>query len=78
MCPRESVAAWAAHLRTSYPTLIFSASGDGPKTLKEALGVTPALGLLSEWTKQKGEDLIVAVVGTTNVSSCLHYLSFAK
>jgi hypothetical protein len=71
MCPRESVAAWAAHLRTSHPTLIFSSSGDGPKAFKDALGVTAALELLGEWTRQKDEDLIVAIVGTTNVSLCL-------
>ena len=70
MCPRESVDAWAAHLRPSYPTLIFSASGDGPKALQDALGVTAALELLGEWANQKGDDLFVAVVGTTNVSLC--------
>jgi len=68
ICPRESVAAWTAHLRTSYPTLIFSASGDGPKAFQDALGVTAVLEILGEWAKQKGEDLTVAVVGTTNVS----------
>lgn len=71
MCPRESVAAWAAHLRTSYPTLVFSASGDGPKTFEDALGVEVALELLGEWATQKGDDLVVAVVGITNVSFCL-------
>ena len=71
MCPRESVAAWATHLRISHPTLIFSSSGDGPKGFKDALGVTAALELLGEWTKQKNEDLIVGIVGTTNVSVCI-------
>lgn len=70
MCPRESVAAWAADLRASRPVLIFSASvsGDGQKASKDAPGVAAALELLGGWTKQKGEDLVVAVVGTTNVS----------
>ena len=63
------MAAWAAYLRTSYPTLIFSASGDGPEASKDTLGVTAALELLGEWSKEKGEDLVVAIVGTTNVSS---------
>jgi len=65
------VAAWAAHLRTSHPTLVFSAPGDGTKASKDALGVTPVLELLGEWTMLKGDDLVVAVVGTTNVSLCL-------
>jgi hypothetical protein len=69
MCPRESVAAWAAYLRTSHPTLVFSASGDGSKAFRGyALGVTAALELLGEWATQKGDDLVIAVVGTTNVS----------
>lgn len=71
MCPRESVAAWAAHLRATHPTLIFSASGDGPKAFRDALGVTMALELLGGWAEQKREDLVVAVIGTTNVSPCL-------
>lgn len=62
------MAAWAAYLRTSHPTIIFSASGDGPEASKDSLGVTAALGLLGEWSKEKGEDLVVAVAGTTNVS----------
>lgn len=74
MCPKESVAAWAAYLRSSNPTLIFSASGDGQKAFQGALGVTATLELLGEWGKQKGEDLIVAVVGTTNVSPYLPLL----
>jgi len=78
MCPRESVAAWTLHLRTSFPTLIFSASGDEPKAVKDALGVTAALELLGEWATQKGEDLVVSVVGTTNVSFCLLLLHFTK
>lgn len=65
------MAAWAAHLRTSHPTLIFSASGDGSREFKDTLGVTATLELLGEWTKQKGENLTVAVIGATNVSSCL-------
>ena len=68
MCPKESVAAWAAHLRTLHPTLVFSASRDEQKAFRNALGVTPALELLGEWAKQKGDDLVVAVVGATNVS----------
>lgn len=77
MCPRESVAAWAAYLRASHPTLIFSASGDGPKAFQNALGVNTALELLGEWAEQKNEDLVVAVVGTTNVgkSSVINALS---
>jgi len=58
-------------LRSSHPTLVFSASGDGAKAFKDALGVTPLLELLGEWATLKGDDLIVAVVGTTNVSFCL-------
>jgi nuclear GTP-binding protein len=68
MCPRESVVAWATHLRTSHLTLVFSASGDGSGTFKDALGVTTVLELLGEWATQKGCDFVVAVVGTTNVS----------
>ena len=68
LCPREPVAVWAAYLRKSHPTLIFSASRDGPEVFKDSLGVTAALELLGEWSKEKGEDLVVAVVGTTNVS----------
>jgi len=71
MCCREPVAAWAAYLRTAYPTLIFSASGDGPEGFKDSLGVAAALDLFGEWSEEKGEDLVVAVVGTTNVSSRL-------
>ena len=74
MCPRESVAAWTAHLRTSHPTLVFSASGDGAKSSRDALGVTAVLELLGEWATLKGDDLIVGVIGTTNVSFCLHSL----
>ena len=59
---------WAAYLRTSHPTLIFSASGDRPGVSEDSLGVTAALELLGEWSKERGEDLVVAVVGTTNVS----------
>lgn len=71
------MAAWAAYLRASHPTLIFSASGDGPKAFQNALGVTTALELLGEWAKQKNEDLVVAVVGTTNVSHPLPRSRFA-
>lgn len=78
MCPRESIVAWAAHLRTSHPTLVFSASGDGSGAIKDALGVTAVLGLLGEWTMQKGSDLIVAVVGTTNVSFHFAWLASTK
>ena len=78
LCPREPVAVWAAYLRTSHPTLIFSTSGDGPGVSKESLGVTAALKLLGEWSKEKGEDLVVAVVGTTNVSPYPLVLSFAN
>jgi hypothetical protein len=78
MCPRESVAAWAAHLRASHPTLIFSASGDGPKAFRDAAGTTVTLDLLSEWAEQKGDDLVVAVVGTTNVSFYLSRLYLAN
>ena len=72
------MAAWAAYLRTLHPTLIFSASGDGSRAFKDALGVTTALELLGECVTQKGEDLIVAVVGTTNVSFDLSLCSFTK
>jgi hypothetical protein len=78
MCPMESVTAWAAYLRASHPTLIFSASGNGPKAFQDALGVTVTLELLGEWAKQKGEDLVVAVVGTTNVSLRLLELYLSK
>lgn len=78
MCPRESVVSWAAHLRASHPTLVFSASGDGSGVFKGALGVTVMLELLSEWATQKGSDLIVAVVGTTNVSFCFPQLDLTK
>ena len=78
MCPRESVVAWAAHLRVSHPTLIFSASGDGSEAFKDALGVTAVLGLLGKWTMQKGSDLVVAVVGTTNVSFHFAWLGSTK
>ena len=70
------MAAWAAYLRTSHPTIIFSASGDGPEASKDSLGVTAALELLGEWSKEKGKDLVVAVVGTTNVGSCPLFLPF--
>lgn len=63
------MAAWAAHLRKSYPTLIFSGAEDGSKAHQNALGVTAALELFGEWAKQKDKDLVVALVGTTNVSS---------
>ena len=36
------------------------------------------LELLSEWATQKGSDLIVAVVGTTNVSFCFPQLDLTK
>jgi len=72
------VAVWAGYLRTSHPTLIFSASGDGLEVSKDSLGVTAALELLGEWSKEKGKDLVVAVVGTTNVSSRPLLLSFAN
>ena len=78
MCPRESVSAWAANLRASHPTLIFSAPGDGPKAFQDALGVTAALELLGEWAEQKGSDLVVAVIGTTNVSVCPSWFHKAK
>jgi nuclear GTP-binding protein len=78
MCPRESVSAWATHLRASHPTLIFSVPGDGPKAFQDALGATTALELLREWAEQKGEDLVVAVIGTTNVSPYLPWLFIAK
>ena len=65
------MAAWMSYLRTSHPTLVSSASGDGAKAFRDALGVTSVLELLSEWTTLKGDDLVVAVVGTTNVSFCL-------
>ena len=73
-CARESVCAWAAHLRASQTTLIFSATGDGPKAPQDALGATTSLELLSEWAEQKDEDLVVAVISTTNVSPCLSWL----
>ena len=78
MCPRESVAAWAASLRASHPTLIFSVPGDGSKVPKDTLGFTAAFELLSEWATQKEDDLTVAVVGTTNVSLYLSRLYFTK
>ena len=78
MCPRESVAAWAAHLRTSHPTLVFSASGNGRNEFQDLLGVTASLELLGQWAAQKDEDLVVAVVGTTNVSSYIPWLSSAE
>lgn len=68
------MAAWIAYLRTSHPTLVFSASGDGTKAFRDALGVTAVLELLSEWATLKGDDLVVAVVGTTNVSFSFHSL----
>lgn len=71
MCPRESVAAWAGYLRTSHPTLMLSVSGDGSGAFKDVPGVSTTLELFGEWATQKGDDLVVAVVGTTNVSICL-------
>ena len=78
MCPRESIAAWAAHLRMLHPTLVFSASGDGSGAFKGALGVTVMLELLGEWATQKGSDLVVAVVGATNVGFHFAWLDFTK
>ena len=72
------MAAWAAHLRTSHPTLVFSASGNGRSEFQDPLGVTASLELLGQWAAQKGEDLVVAVVGTTNVSSYIPWLSSAE
>ena len=52
---------------------MLSVSGDGPGAFKDALGATAALELFGGLAAQKGGDLTVAVVGTTNVSVCLAY-----
>lgn len=79
--PREVVSSWSAHLRTSYPTLLFrSASaflpstestpskGKGKARADDALGLDALLSLLGQWSQSHSTDkpFTVAVVGFTN------------
>ncbi|KAM6495364.1 hypothetical protein JOM56_008070 [Amanita muscaria] len=71
-CPRESLASWAAYLRTEYPTLLFrSAAAFLPSThdqtkhkskgkmrprVDDGVGVEAVLELLGQWAQEKGGD----------------------
>ncbi|KAI0035639.1 P-loop containing nucleoside triphosphate hydrolase protein [Vararia minispora EC-137] len=80
-CPRETVAAWAAHLRRDYPTALFrSASaflpvvhdsvaqkGKGKAPVTDAWGVEAIQEILGQWAQEKGDmPLKVAVIGWIN------------
>lgn len=79
--------AWAAQLRTQYPTFVFrSASSFLPSDLQpqskgkekeradDALGVSSILSCLSEWS-HSDQPLVVAVTGVTNVTFWKHHSS---
>ncbi|VDC06260.1 unnamed protein product [Peniophora sp. CBMAI 1063] len=80
-CPREYVARWAAHLRTTHPTVLFRsataflppAPGATAQKGKAVAATTDALGTdavrhhLEQWAAEHGEGALkVAVVGLTN------------
>ncbi|KIJ70379.1 hypothetical protein HYDPIDRAFT_78599 [Hydnomerulius pinastri MD-312] len=81
--PRESLGQWLAHLRSTYSVLPFrvssafipSATPFEPPTKKIKTGPTDdALGIKALWShfddlakKKKGDELVVAVTGVTNV-----------
>ncbi|KAF8075980.1 GTP-binding protein [Lyophyllum atratum] len=75
-CPRESVAAWAAHLRSQHPTVLFrsataflpagpvasvKAKGKAKACADDGLGVDAVLACLGEWAKMKKGDKPLAV-----------------
>jgi nuclear GTP-binding protein len=80
-CPREPTAAWAAHLRTEHPTLLFRAAssflphdptkgkGKEKEPSGDAWGPDAVCALLGRWAREKAGDgpLHVAVVGLANV-----------
>lgn len=79
-CPREPTAAWAAHLRTEHPTLLFRAAssflphdptkgkGKEKEPSGDAWGPDAVCALLGRWAREKAGDgpLHVAVVGLAN------------
>ncbi|KAI0316124.1 hypothetical protein OF83DRAFT_1128576 [Amylostereum chailletii] len=92
-CPREVIAAWASHLRSSYPTLPFrSASAflpviadaqkktKGKESATDAWGVDAISTLFGRWAQEKSGlgPLTVAVVGLANAGKSAFINSMLK